>query len=142
MRKLLALGAAALLVAVAGLVLRGESDDRLVGTWEIDHEALLQAPEMKEMDPSERDMALGVLRAMKVQIVFTDDRVQLGGPLAGMADGKAEVPYRIVKSEGSSVTIEVERNGRWRPQVVAFEGADRIRIDQDGRSMRLRRVAR
>jgi hypothetical protein len=99
-------------------------------------------PEMKEMDSADRDMAVSVLRAMKVQIVFTEDRVRLGGPLAAMADGKIEVPYRVAKSEENSVTIEVEREGKWRPQLFAFDGADRMTIEQNGRSMRLKRVAR
>jgi hypothetical protein len=142
MNKLLAVGAVALLVVVVGLVTGGGGDDRLLGTWEVDEGAVKDMPQFKGADEFERDMALQVLKSMKIRIVITEDQMKLGGPLAAMADGKVEVPYRVVESDDSSVTVELDQNGKWKKQVFRFQGDGRMTVPQDGRSLPLRRVSR
>lgn len=140
MRKLVVLGAAAVLVAGVGLVLKGGADERLLGTWEIDGDAMQRTPAFQQASEHEQEMALQVLRAMKFQIVFTEDKVRLGGPLAGAAAGKAEVPYRIVESDEASITIEVEQNGQWKRKVFRFEGEGRMSVAENGGSLQLKKV--
>lgn len=142
MNKLLAVGAIALVIGVVGLVTGGGGDDRLLGTWEVDEGAVKDMPQFKEADEFERDMALQVLKSMKIRIVITEDQMKLGGPLAAMADGKVEVPYRVVESDDDSVTVELDQNGKWKKQVFRFQGDGRMTVPQDGRSLPLRRVSR
>lgn len=141
MSKGLPLAAVALLAAVVGFVVfRSNTDERLLGTWEIDMEAVKQMPQFQEADQMEQEMGLRMLKALGIQIIFTEDKVKLGGPFAGAAKQK-EVDYRVIESDGGSVTVEFDRDGKWERQVLRIDG-DRLQMSHDGKQFPLRRVAK
>lgn len=139
MNKGMALGGVVLLVAVVGFVVYpAKGDERLLGTWEIDLDAVRKTPKFQQASEHEREIGLQLLKAMKIQIVFTQDRVKLGGPLADMANG-TDTAYRVVESNQTSVTLEIDQDGTWRRQVFHLDG-DRMTIHHNGRDMSLRRA--
>lgn len=140
MSKGLPLAAVALLAAVVGFVVfQPGADARLIGTWEIDIDRVKEMPQFQEASEEEQEMGLQMLKAMGIQVIFTKDKVRLGGPFAEMATQK-EMDYRVVESDGGSVTVEIHRNEKWERHVLEIDG-DRLTMEHQGRPFPLRRVS-
>ena len=84
----------------------GKAEDKLVGKWGINLEATMAAdPKMKEMPEDAKKKAMEQAKAFlgNMSFEFTKD----GQAIAKMGDKEEKSTYKVTKTEGNTLTIEM-----------------------------------
>jgi hypothetical protein len=135
---LLALG-----VAVLAACGRGSPQEQLLGVWTLDRELLQETQEFKDAPETERQMMMGLLQGMNMEITFTKDKVNMSMKASFMGQSKEsseQGTYRVVSTDGDKLVLDMtDDQGKTERFQVEVDGDKLIVRADDSPPMTLRR---
>lgn len=120
----------------------GKPEDKIVGKWAVDVESTVAAePKAKEMPEEEKAKLIEQTKAFlgNASFEFTKD----GKFIAKMGDKEESVAYKVVKTEGNTVTIETTQGegeaAKTEQGTITVEG-DKLTMKQGNMTMVLKKM--
>jgi hypothetical protein len=110
-------------------------NDKLVGTWVIDPEAMKETEGYKNASEAERQMMDSMGSSLKWEMTFTRDTVKMDMGM-GVTEAK-ESPYAVKSVEGNTFVLTAKvQNGVESDMTVEVAG-DQLILNSDGQSLTL-----
>lgn len=117
-----------------------DPEEKLVGTWELDEQAVEKMMEEAEKESGEAGAAKGVGSAMIVamgpKFEFGDDgamSMTMKNPMKEDAEPETkEGTYEVIGSEGDKLTLEAELDGEKETITAIFQSDDKLKLENEG----------
>lgn len=97
-------------------------EEKLLGTWVLDIASFEELDEYKRMPEEQKELAMGMLESMHMEITFTKDTIRADMEVFGQkkSDSKA---YEVKSADGNRLVLSAkDDNGKMRDVPVEIRG--------------------
>jgi len=109
----------------------------LEGKWVIDPEGIKELAEFKALSDVQRKTAISMMSRVKMEMSFGAANIVLSGNFMGKT-GNESTPFKILKTDGNTITIQAVIGGEKQTQVLEAKG-ERLIVRVGRKSMVFKR---